>query len=239
MSKWKIAGIAVVFGVVIFGIIKMATSGNGSGARTYGQYERSILVDLARGIDFSKYDPDTMMEANEDMGGIGEKIRGEKDAPLTIYEYADYTCSHCANWQVKIEELLEKYPGKFKVVFRDFVLGYTNSVSSASAANAAFLQGYWEEFASLLFANQNEWYSLSGRALYNKFEEYLEVASEGKADTKKFYADMKSEEVAKRLAFNIGFGSMIDLQGTPTFRIDGKKIELADMLTTIEQRFQK
>lgn len=238
MKKWQvITGFAALVAVVL-GIILLSPKGDTT-ARTYGQYERSAIVKLAESISFTKYNPDTIIDANDDNGNIAEKIRGEKDAPLTIFEFADYACSHCAAWHSEISDFLEKYPGKFKVVFRDFLLNFSNSVIAASAANAAYLQGYWEEYATLLFENQNEWYNLSGRNLQVTLETYLEVVSDNKADLKKFRTDMKSEAVAKRLAFNLGLGEMVDISGTPYFRINGEKVDLSKLSETLEQKLSE
>lgn len=237
MKKWKVILGVAAFAAVILGIILVSPKGD-QAARTYGQYERNAIKNLAQTIDFSKYNPDSIIEANADNGNIPEKIRGEKDASLTIIEYADYACAHCASWHTKIEELLEKHPGKFKIVFRDFLLNFENSVIVASAANAAALQGYWEDYASLLYANQNEWYSLSGRNIQVALETYLEAVSDGQADLEKFRTDMKSEAVAKRLAFNLGLGELSDIEGTPYFRINGEKVALSNLTDIIEEKIK-
>ena len=240
MKKWQIGlGVAALVAIVL-GIILLVPKGNTT-ERTYGQYDRNSIKELAEKMNFYGVDPDTVMKADSQTGGIGEKLRGASEngsteGKLVVFEYADYACAHCADWHSKIEDLMEKHPGKIVIVFRDFLLNFQNSVIAASAANAAHLQGYWEPYASLLYANQNEWYSLSGRNLQTKLEDYLVVASDGKADVVKFRKDMKSEAVAKRLAFNLGLGELVGLEGTPLFRINGEKIELSDLITTIEEK---
>lgn len=235
MKKWQVILGVSAFAVLIFGIILLTPKGDPV-ARTYGQYERNAIKTLAESMNFSSYNPDTIINGNDVNGNIDDKIRGDKDAPITIFEYADYACSHCAAWHTKIDDVLEKYAGKVKVVFRDFLLGFENSTIAASAANAAFLQGYWDEYASLLYANQNEWYSLSGHTLQTTLEGYLEAVSDDQADFEKFRTDMKSEAVARRLAFNLGLGDLVDLEGTPLFRIDGEKVALTDLLDVIDQK---
>ena len=54
-------------------------------------------------------------------------IIGNKDAPITIIEYASMSCSHCADFHLKtLPQLIEKYvdTGKIKIVFRDFPFNY-------------------------------------------------------------------------------------------------------------------
>ena len=52
---------------------------------------------------------------------------GEKNAPITIIEYASMSCSHCADFHNDtLEELKSEYinTGKVKFIFRDFPFNY-------------------------------------------------------------------------------------------------------------------
>ena len=54
-------------------------------------------------------------------------IIGNKDAPVTIIEYASLSCSHCANFhQNTLPKIIDEYisTGKVKLIFRDFPLNY-------------------------------------------------------------------------------------------------------------------
>ena len=67
---------------------------------------------------------DAIYPASEETGGIAEKVIGDPDtASVVLYEYADFGCSHCADWNKTINELLEKYEGKIALVFRNYDLG--------------------------------------------------------------------------------------------------------------------
>lgn len=79
-------------------------------------------------------------------------------------------------------------------------------MAAASAANAAALQGYWKPYKDLLFANQSDWFYSTGNELQQQLETYFEKASDGKGDLTKFREDMKSEKVAKKIAFDRGIG---------------------------------
>lgn len=58
----------------------------------------------------------------------------------------------------------------------------------------------------------------------------------GKGDVEKFMADMKSEEIAKKIAFEYRLGNEIQLEGTPTFRVDGENIEIKNLKKVIEEK---
>lgn len=56
-------------------------------------------------------------------GPLGDRVLGRDDAPVTIVEYASFTCVHCANFHIgTMPGLKEKYidSGKVKLVFREF-----------------------------------------------------------------------------------------------------------------------
>ena len=54
-----------------------------------------------------------------------DKVLGDADAPVTIVEYASFTCPHCANFHTEtMPALKERYidTGQVRFVFRDFPL---------------------------------------------------------------------------------------------------------------------
>lgn len=183
---------------------------------------------------------DKIFEPTEMTGGIGEKIIGdETKAKLVVYEYADYACSHCAQWNRKMNELIEKYDGELAVVFRYYDLEMAvNSKTVARAATAAQLQGYFKEYKDLLFNNQTEWgYAESG--LEDILVSYFEKASDGKGDIEQFKTDMKSESVRKRNNFETRMGQKVGLKGTPHFRIDGEQIPVDKLEDEIAKRLAR
>lgn len=195
-------------------------------SQDYSSYELDVIKELSNQNDYSQYDLNTVLAASDASGQLPENVLGNPDADIVLFEYADYQCSYCALLNSYIEELAEDYGDKIAVVFRSYVLDYhPNGVATASAANAAALQGYWQEYKNLLFQNQNEWFYLTGSKLQKQLEQYFETASEGKGDLEKFRTDMKSEAVAKKVAFDRGLGEAIDIGGTPWLYLDGKWIE--------------
>ncbi|MBR3386265.1 thioredoxin domain-containing protein [Candidatus Saccharibacteria bacterium] len=180
---------------------------------------------------------DVIHEASADTGGIGEKTVGDvNSAELVLYEYADFGCSHCAEWNKEINKLIEKYAGRLALVFRTYNLGYANGPMAAQAVTAAQLQGYFKEYKDIIFTNQVDWfYEEDEDKLIQLFREYFEkVAPSG--DAEKFVQDIKSDAVMRRVAYERQLGEKVHITGTPLFRIDGKKVELGDLIKTIEQR---
>lgn len=225
-----------------FVVLCLAISGAG-GEQTinYASFRRDNIIKTIKANDYSMLDADSINAASDLTGNIPEKIIGDpQSASVVIYEYADYACPHCGEWNRAIGKLMKQHNGEIAVVYRAYSLpGFKNSTAAASAATAAQIQGCFEKYKDLLFANQSEWTYASGNDLQDFLVRCFEEASDGNGDIEKFKDDMRSEDVGKRLAYEHEMGSKIGLTGTPTFRIDGETIELAVLKETIEKKLSE
>ena len=107
----------------------------------------------------------TTLTANTSDAGIAdladsikEMTIGEKDAPLTIVEYASLGCSHCAKFHQEIYPALKKDyidTGKVKLIFRDFPLG-TPALAATMIARCSGPERYFG-FVEMFFRSQTEW----------------------------------------------------------------------------------
>ena len=183
-----------------------------------------------KATDFTQYDFYSVISGDEHNGGIADHVKTDKDGsykgtPVYVFEYADYQCPGCASINTKINQVIDELDGKFAVVYRGYLLSYhQNATAAASAAEAAGLQGYWKEYADILFANQSEWEYLSGSERTTAFERYFVQASENKGDIEKFRNDLSSDAVSKKISFDMGIGKRVGIEGTPAFYVDGQFI---------------
>ena len=236
MKKGRMIALMAGAIVVVVVVITLIIAAIPTPGVNYSAKSRDSIVELADDVAMQNYDPDELIPANADNGQTEERIIGDKDAPIRIFEYADYACSACASWsEVLNEELAGDWEGKVQVVYREF-LRVEQSVKSTAAAWAAAEQGYWQQYHDILFENQSEWASLSGTAMQKQLEKYLTEVSDGKADINKFREDMKSERAAKNAAFVYRMANELGLTGTPMFRIDGKQVEISNLIETVEQK---
>ena len=211
----KMQGFSVV-GVVI-GVLVVALLG----IATY-----AIIDGNNRATNFNDYDFYSIIEPDDNNGNIGDHVKGNREAPVLVFEYADYQCPGCASINPKVNKIIEQLDGKLAVVYRNYLLSYhQNGTAAASAAEAAGLQGYWKEYADKLFSEQSEWEYASASERTALFEKYFEEVSKGKGDKEKFNADMASENVSKKINFDMGIGKRVDIQGTPAFYVDGQLID--------------
>ncbi len=210
----KLKGFSVVgaiIGVLIVALLGIATY--------------YIIDGNNKATDFNDYDFFTMIDATKDNGNIRDHVKGDKDAPVVIFEYADFQCPGCASINTKVNKAVEKLDGKLAVVYRNFLLSYhQNGTAAASAAEAAGLQGYWKEYADKLFAEQSEWEYASTSDRTDLFDKYFEEVTDGKGDMEQFNRDLASDSVSKKISFDMGIAKRIDVPGTPSFYIDGQLI---------------
>ena len=186
-----------------------------------------VIDKKATEVDYSKYDINSYIEGNADNGGIADHIKGSKDAPVLLFEYADFSCSACANYVSRLNKLLEEYGDKLGVVYRNFLISYhQNATAAASAAEAAGLQGYWEEYGDKLFANQSTWFYASGDTRTDMFLDLFRNVSGGQGDDAKFLSDMAGADVKAKINFDAGLSNGLDIPGTPAFFLDGERIDL-------------
>ena len=205
-SVWGV--IAIVAVVVLIGI---------------GSYK--VIDGNNNATDYSKYDFYSVIEANKDNGNIGDHVKGDPNAPVLIFEYADYQCPGCASINPRVNKAIEELDGKLAVVYRSFLLSYhQNGTAAASAAEAAGLQGYWKPYMDKLFSEQSEWEYASASERTELFNKYFTEVTNGLGDLDKFNKDIASDAVSKKISFDMGIAKRVNVEGTPAFYIDGQLI---------------
>ena len=179
-----------------------------------------------KATNFNDYDFYSIIGPDEHNGYIGDNVKGDKNAPVLIFEYADYQCPGCASINPHVNKSIEKGDGRFAIVFRSFILSYhQNGTAAASAANAAALQGYYKAYADKLFSEQAEWEYASASERTALFDKYFVEVTNGEGDLEKFNADIASENVSKKISFDMGIAKRVDIVSTPAFYIDGQLID--------------
>jgi protein-disulfide isomerase len=154
--------------------------------------------------------------------------KGPASAPVTIVEWADFECPHCRHASPLLDKMVEKNPGKVRLVFKFYPLSaHVHGESTARAAVAAMKQGKFWEMHHKLFENQE---ALEPRDI----EKY---ARELGLDVAKFKADWESEATADRVSRDRKQGDVLSLSGTPGIFINGREFDLAkfDMNEDMEE----
>ncbi len=163
------------------------------------------------------------------MPAIGNSpVYGDENAPVTIYEYSDYQCPHCAQAVPTIKEIKKKFKGKVKVVYKNFPLPNHPDARKASLAAMCVHEQksdkFWD-FHEKVFENQR---FLSD----DKLKLYAKPLG---IDEAKFTACLESKKYEAQVNKDIEEGTALGIRSTPTFFVNGKIITGAQPLDVFEE----
>lgn len=144
-----------------------------------------------------------------------QPTKGKPGAPVTIVEFTDFQCSNCAQAQPVLDNLIEEYGDRVRLVVRDFPLTqHKQALKAAEAAEAARAQGKYWEYVALLYANQS--------AL--EAEKLKEYASRLSLDRAQFDAALDGGIFTDKVLRDLRDGERAGVNGTPTLFVNGQRL---------------
>ena len=152
--------------------------------------------------------------------GIDGPTRGPADAPVTIVEFSDLQCPHCKEAQPTIDKLMSEEKNA-RLVFQNFPLqshdwaakaaAYADCVGrSSSDAFWKFMQGVYDAQSDILTTNADE--------------KLTALADKSGVKGSDMAACAAKPETASRVEHSVALGKSVDVTGTPTLFINGRKI---------------
>jgi len=162
----------------------------------------------------------------------GESVHVKGEGEITLVEFSDFQCPACLSVQAPLKQILAKYEGKVKLVYRHFPLIsiHKNAQMASYASEAADNQGKFWEMHDLLFDKQQEWGTLE-----NPRDKFVEYAKSLEMDETKFLSDLESQEVKDKVSIDLLAATRYRLSGTPTFFLNGSKVEFNQIDSSIQQ----
>ncbi|PIB91730.1 DsbA family protein [Caulobacter sp. FWC2] len=150
---------------------------------------------------------------------------GNKDAKITVVEYASVGCPVCAKWQAEVYPAFKaKYvdSGKVHYVFREMLVGGDAEVTVASAgflmARCAGKDKYFQ-INDAVFAAQPG-------VFYSPRDTLLDIAKSAGLNEEQFDKCVRDETQVKALNDRVTRNAKEhDVGSTPTFEINGRKME--------------
>lgn len=142
-----------------------------------------------------------------------DHILGANTAAVTLVEYGDYQCSHCAAAQSPVKQILLRYDGRIRLVFRHFPLTEVHPIAGLAAETAEFAGGYgrfWN-MHDAIFANQPR---LSPNLL-------VTLVSTLDLSPRAFREELASGVHARKVHADFLGGVRSGVNGTPTFFVNG------------------
>lgn len=140
-----------------------------------------------------------------------------------LVEFLDFECEACGAMYPIVEDLKKEFGDQITFVNRYFPLpGHTNSATAALAVEAAAQQGKYEQMYSKMFQTQAQW----GEQQETRAPLFRTFAEELKLDMAAYDAAVADEKTKDRIRQDIADGRALGVTGTPTFFLDGEKLEI-------------
>lgn len=182
----------------------------------------AVLVAVFVGLVFYSKSKDSNSNSSVDTSQGTNYVQGTGTDGVTVVEFADFQCPACRSYYSVTKQVKEKYGDRIAFQFRHFPLIqiHQNAMVGHRAAEAAGRQGKFWEMHDLLYERQNAWVESKNPTAV--MEDY---AAELGLNIDKFKADFASESVNNAIQADIKIGQAAGANSTPTFVINGKKIE--------------
>jgi protein-disulfide isomerase len=139
---------------------------------------------------------------------------GPPAAAVTIVEFSDFRCSHCAKFADTLEMFRARNPD-VAVVYRHFPVARDDGLSRqlAAAAECARLVGRFESFHNLLFSLRD---SVANHPIANLGH------LAGISDTAAFAACSRGPEAVELVEQDLRAARTLQLRGTPSILVNGR-----------------
>lgn len=168
-----------------------------------------------------------LSEQQANIVSTDDESLGRKDAKMTIVEFADFGCPYSREASFTMRELAIKYPEKINYIYRDFPIIDLHPIAqkAAEAGECAAEQGRFWQYHDKLYQNQTD---LSQDRLY-------EFASELNLDAALFRSCLDSGRKRAEVLKDYQDGLDGGVRGTPTFFLNGRKVDGAIPKDIFEQ----
>jgi protein-disulfide isomerase len=154
-----------------------------------------------------------------------------------LVEYGDFECQFCYQYEPTIKQVLAKYGDQITFQFRHFPLTslHPNAFAAARAAEAAHMQGKFWEMHDALYETQNWAVWTRSQSSTTEFNRYAERLGLNVEQFKKDFASTKVNDIVNA---DLSQGNKLKITGTPTFFLDGKKVDIANSLEAFDKVLQ-
>jgi protein-disulfide isomerase len=144
-------------------------------------------------------------------------IHAPKDAVITIVEFSAFECPYSKQAFPIIREILANYPDQIKYIYKHFLPSesFPNAQKAAEASECANDQKKFFAMHDKLFQNQD-------RLTITDIKYYAKTIG---LDEQRFSACLDSGKYASRVQKDMETGISLGVAGTPTWFINGRKID--------------
>jgi len=154
-----------------------------------------------------------------DKGSTGPS-RGPVDAAVTLVEFSDLQCPHCKQAQPTIDKLVAEAKNA-RLVFQNFPLASHDWAAKAAAYADCVSQTYNDSFWKFV---QSIYVAQTDITLANADEKLTGLADKVGAKGADIAACAAKPETTGRIQHSIALGTSVEVTGTPTLFVNGRKI---------------
>jgi protein-disulfide isomerase len=184
----------------------------GLGSIASGETEEKALAAATRYLDVMPWAKRVKVDLT------GTPCRG--DGPITVAEFSDFDCPHCAYSQGTVDKLLAQHSDAHLCVLAFPI--HPHSHLAAAAALFALAHGKYWEMSKALYASQEARVGLEEAAYVDQL---AGIAKEVGLDEKALRAALQDSPQLDLAKAQGEQAKKLDLQGTPTFIVDGRKLD--------------
>jgi protein-disulfide isomerase len=161
----------------------------------------------------------------------GAPVRGDVKAPVTIVEFSDFHCPFCRTVQPTLLQLLAKYRGQVRLIYKHFPLDslHPQARRASEASWCANEQGRFWEFHDRVYAAGPD----ASDATLGKF------AADASLDKAAFDTCLASGRATAAIQKDVNEGTTHGINGTPGFFVNGRYLSGAVPLTAFENIIQE
>jgi len=177
----------------------------------------SLLV-LAAGayMGFSRVSaPDVAQARLED-----NPILGPVDAPVTITEFGDFTCSSCRSWHQAgvMVQILNQFDGLVRLEWRDLPIITADSPKAAQAGQCAHDQGRFWDYLDRVYNEPGSSYTNARPGALVRYAEEIGL------DMVPFNSCLDGSQHLATVNFDLKFARSQGFNGTPSFMVNGTRV---------------
>ena len=160
-----------------------------------------------------------------------DHILGSEQARVTLVEYGDFECPNCRQAAPAVKQLIERFAGKVRLVWRQFPLEevHPHALHAALASEEAGAQRRFWQMHDLLLAHRE----------HLKDKQLRDYANQLELDMVRYDEDMKEERYLQRVREHVDSARKSGARGTPTFFINGRIIDVSFGLQRLHDAVEK
>ena len=171
--------------------------------------------------DLVPFGADPFAAARADLKNVTGPEHGPKDAAVTIVEFGDLECPACKKAQENLSKLMSEEP-KAKLIFQNFPLAQIHPWAMLGAKYLDCMgrennDAVWK-FIATTYDHQSE---VNEQNAEGKLKEFVK---ESGGDPAAVSACAAKPETEKRVNDSITLGDKLNVNSTPTFFINGRKV---------------